>query len=257
MVNQGDLVNVTLRNTDDMAHGFALAAYGLDVMINSGSALTNGTILPENTVVSTFKASIPGIFEFFCTVPCGPGHSEMVGTFVVLPAGSNNYNAQPASQYEYLTIKPDFAGVGYDKYIPGSIFVNQNDIVNIKLRNTDEVNHGFAMPSCGVNDQIVPAANMSSNGTLLPTDTFITEFFATIPGIHEFYCTNNCGAGHDQMIGYMVVMPTLSAAPTSGPQTQPASPTMSLLIFAALSIALLIAGILIGIIIIKNPKNST
>jgi heme/copper-type cytochrome/quinol oxidase subunit 2 len=243
VVNQGDTVNVSVRNTDDMPHGFAIAAYGVNTAVNPGQDLPNGTIAPFTTAVPPFVASTPGIFRYLCTTPCGPGHFEMVGALVVLPTTGSVYSPIPVTTYSYLTIKPDFAGDGYDKYVPGTIFANLNDIVYIKVRNTDEMDHGFALPNFGINNETIAGAQNTTSG-LEPTDTYVTAFFANQPGIYEFFCTVYCGLGHDQMIGYLVVLPTQKAA--TPPTTSGAIPLSTLLL---LSIALLVIGIVIGVII--------
>ncbi len=254
VVNQGDTVNLTVRNTDDMPHGFALAAYGIDAAVQPGQDLSDGTIAPEDTSIQPFIASTAGVFRFLCTVPCGPGHWEMEGSLIVLPTGGSQYTPDPVTQYSYLTIKPDVAGEGFDKYLPDTIFANQNDLVYIKVRNTDTVAHGFSLPTFSINNQSIAAATGNASTDLIPTDTYLTEFYVSQPGIYEFFCSNNCGAGHDQMIGYIVVLPTLnitSVSPNPTPTQTPSQP-MSPLIFAGLGIALLAVGILIGIIFVTR-----
>jgi heme/copper-type cytochrome/quinol oxidase subunit 2 len=242
VVNQGDTVNVSVRNTDDMPHGFAVAAYGINVAVNPGQDLSDGSIAPVTTSVSPFVASTPGIFRFLCTTPCGPGHFEMVGALIILPSKGTAYSPVPQTTYSYLTIKPDFAGDGYDKYIPGNIFANQNDLVYIKIRNTDEMTHGFALPNFGINNEtIAPATNDT------PTDTYVTAFFANQPGIYEFFCTIYCGPGHDQMIGYLVVLPSQKTT-----MNQPTPSPIPLFILVLISLALLIVGILIGAIAVMK-----
>jgi nitrous-oxide reductase len=94
-VNQGDSVNISVRNTDDKPHGFAIAAYGIDEEINPGIDLSNGAIQPTTTAIPTFTASIAGVFTFLCTDYCGPGHLEMTGSLVVLPKGNIGYSPKP------------------------------------------------------------------------------------------------------------------------------------------------------------------
>lgn len=254
VVNQGDKVNLTIRNMDDMAHGFALAAFGLDVAINSGQVQADGSISPVDTNLP-FTASTAGVFRFLCTVPCGPGHFEMVGSLMVLPTGNRGYNPEPTTEYGYLTIKPDVADEGYDKYVPETVLANQNDLVYIKIRNTDTAMHGFSLPNYNINNiDIAPATENATIG-LVPTDTYISEFYATQSGVFEFFCSNNCGAGHDQMIGYLVVLPMINgSSSTYSPSPIPVQP-MSTVIFGGLSIALLVVGILIGIIVVKRFGN--
>jgi heme/copper-type cytochrome/quinol oxidase subunit 2 len=243
-VNQGDTVNVSIRNTDDMPHGFAIAAYDINTAINPGQDQPNGSITPLTTSVQSFTASKAGVFRWLCTTPCGPGHFEMVGQLVVLPTQGSVYTPDVTTMYSYLTVKPDFAGEGYDKYVPGNIFVNKGDLVYIKVRNTDEHAHGFALPNFGINNETITGAQNAS----APSTTYITAFFADQPGVYEFFCTIYCGPGHDQMIGYLVVLPTQSGTAASPPpQTTSGAIPLSLLIL--LSIALLIAGVLIGAIL--------
>jgi heme/copper-type cytochrome/quinol oxidase subunit 2 len=244
VVNQGDTVNVSIRNTDDMPHGFAIAAYDINTAINPGQDQPNGSITPLTTSVQSFTASKAGVFRWLCTTPCGPGHFEMVGQLVVLPTQGSVYTPDVTTMYSYLTVKPDFAGEGYDKYVPGNIFVNKGDLVYIKVRNTDEHAHGFALPNFGINNETITGAQNAS----APSTTYITAFFADQPGVYEFFCTIYCGPGHDQMIGYLVVLPTQSGTAASPPpQTTSGAIPLSLLIL--LSIALLIAGVLIGAIL--------
>jgi heme/copper-type cytochrome/quinol oxidase subunit 2 len=179
----------------------------------------------------------------------------MVGSLVVLPTkNGGSYNPAPVTQDSYLTIKPDVAGEGYDKYVPDTIFVNQNDIVHISVRNTDTTVHGFSLPNYSINDAIITPATENATIGVVPTDTVIPEFNAAQPGVFEFFCSNNCGAGHDQMTGYIVVLPALNAS--GGTHTTPEpSQLMSTVIFIGLIIALLVVCILIGIVVLKRFGN--
>ncbi len=247
VVNQGDSVNISVRNTDDEPHGFAIAAYGIDEEINPGIDLANGAIQPTTTAIPTFTASIAGVFTFLCTDYCGAGHLEMTGTFVVLPTGNSGYKPQANTRYNYVTIQPDFAGEGYDKYLPDTIVVNQNDLVYIVIRNTDLNSYGFSLPGFSINNETIAGAQ----NTTSPTDTYITPFFASQPGIYEFFSSSYIGQGDNQMIGDLVVLPTQNSTITTQPTPIPTEP-MSTLIFAGISIALLIVGILIGITIVTK-----
>jgi heme/copper-type cytochrome/quinol oxidase subunit 2 len=248
IVNQGDTVNVSIRNTDDVPHGFAIAPYKIDVAVNPGQDQPNGSIAPLTTSVQPFTASDAGVFRWLCTTPCGPGHFEMVGQLVVLPTQGRPYTPDVLTMYSYLTVVPDFGGEGYDKYVPGNIFVNEGDLVYIKVRNTDEHAHGFALPNFGINNETIAGAQ-NTTSELVPMDTYITAFFADQPGVYEFFCTIYCGPGHDEMIGYLTVLPTQNA--TSVP-SQPGSGNAPPFLFLLLSFALLVIGILIGVIIVAK-----
>jgi len=65
---------ITLRITSiDVTHGFQLEEYDLfNIIVPAG-----------DTSDITFKANIKGTFRFFCTVLCGAGHSDHLGTLVV------------------------------------------------------------------------------------------------------------------------------------------------------------------------------
>ncbi len=70
-VNEGDYVELKI-TSKDTNHGFALPDFGIEEMINPG----------EETVIK-FLADKKGSFEFYCSVPCGGGHSSMRGTLII------------------------------------------------------------------------------------------------------------------------------------------------------------------------------
>lgn len=73
VVNKGDHVRLRLTSVD-VTHGFAIPEYDISQMLSPG----------QEEVVD-FVADTPGSFRFFCSVPCGSGHSAMQGTLVVNP----------------------------------------------------------------------------------------------------------------------------------------------------------------------------
>jgi heme/copper-type cytochrome/quinol oxidase subunit 2 len=242
VVNQGDTVNVSVRNTDDAPHGFAIAAYDMNVAINPGQDQPNGSITPYTTSVQPFTASKAGVFRWFCTDPCGPGHFEMVGQLVVLPTQNTVYNPDIHTMYSYLTIKPNYAGSNYSKYVPEMIFANQYDFVYIKVRNTDVNSYSFSMAGYSVNNLAISAGNYSD-----PSITYIppSSLYADTAGVFEFGCSSNCTPESSQMNGYLVVLPTkktTGASPTPPPVALPS-------FYAGLSVAMIIIGIVIGVIL--------
>ena len=244
VVNQGDTVNVSVRNTDDMSHGFAIAAYDLNVAINPGQDQTNGSITPYTTSLQPFTASKPGVFRWFCTSPCGPGHFEMFGQLVVLPTQGTVYNPDVDTVYSYVTIKPDFAGGNYSRYVPDVIFANQKDFVYMQVRNFDVNAYSFSMSGYSVNNVAISAGNAS-----VPSVTYVpaSSLYANTVGVFEFACGSNCTSASRQMNGYLVVLPSQSGTSTSpSPQTTSGAIPFSLLVL--LSAALLIVGVLIGAI---------
>jgi heme/copper-type cytochrome/quinol oxidase subunit 2 len=251
VVNEGDSVNITVRNTDDMPHGFAVPAFGVNQAVQPAEDLPNGTVLPVETRIPIFTANTAGVFEFLCTVYCGPGHYEMVGTIVVLPRGGEPYNPTSSAAYRYITVKADYAGDGYDKFVPGVIVVNQGDLVYIQVRNTDDMYHGFALPDYNIRNETIAPATDTANGTI-PTDTYVTNFIADKPGIYMFFCTIYCGPGHYQMIGYLVVLPSTG---TTGVQPSVTSaPGVSMTLALAVAAGVLIVGFVLGSLRRSSPK---
>lgn len=66
-VKKGDKVKITLHNVNG-SHGLAIPAYNVNIQGN-GSA--------------EFTANKAGTFEFYCSVMCGLGHSNMTGKLIV------------------------------------------------------------------------------------------------------------------------------------------------------------------------------
>jgi heme/copper-type cytochrome/quinol oxidase subunit 2 len=239
VVNQGDTVNVSIRNTDDMPHGFAVAAYDMNVAVDPGQDQPDGSIMPYTTSIEPFTASEAGVFRWFCTTPCGPGHFEMVGQLIVLPTQNTVYNPDISTVYSYMTIKPDFAGQGYSKYVPDTLFANQNDFVYIRTRNTDVNAYNFYMPDYNINVTIAPGNYSDPSETYVPP----SSLFADNPGVFEFSCGSNCSQQSSQMNGYLVVLPTQNATTTAPP------PSTSLpFTYAGLSVALTAIGIVVGVV---------
>lgn len=72
VVPQGATIVLHIRNLD-VPHGLALEEFGVNVVTP-----------PDEVTTVTFVASQVGSFCFFCTVFCGPGHPNHVGTLVVV-----------------------------------------------------------------------------------------------------------------------------------------------------------------------------
>jgi|TARA_B100001964_G_C14254776_1_gene611789 cytochrome c oxidase subunit 2 len=70
-VSEGDVVKLNIDNID-IAHGFALFEFGV-----------NERLEPGKTTTVEFTADKAGEYKFFCSVPCGSGHSSMDGTLIV------------------------------------------------------------------------------------------------------------------------------------------------------------------------------
>lgn len=70
-VNKGDHVTLKL-STDDVPHGFAIDSYQI-----------NEPILIEEDSEVEFLADQEGTFRFYCSIPCGEGHSQQGGYIIV------------------------------------------------------------------------------------------------------------------------------------------------------------------------------
>ena len=76
-VQQGDSVILHVTNAEqerDMLHGFGLAAYNINVVMD-----------PGETKTIVFRATKPGVYPFYCTNFCSAMHQEMQGYLLVKP----------------------------------------------------------------------------------------------------------------------------------------------------------------------------
>lgn len=71
-VNPGDKVILHILNEDTYDHGFAIDVFGV-----------NRRLFPKSTTTIEFTPSFSGIFNFYCSVPCGQGHYDQIGTLIV------------------------------------------------------------------------------------------------------------------------------------------------------------------------------
>lgn len=71
-VNAGDKVRLHIYNEDTYDHGFAIDIFGV-----------NRRLFPRRTTSLEFNASLAGKFRFYCSVPCGEGHYDQIGTIIV------------------------------------------------------------------------------------------------------------------------------------------------------------------------------
>jgi len=70
-VNEGDEVKLNIKSVD-VTHGFSLFEFGV-----------NERLTPGKTTIVEFTADKKGEYIFFCSVPCGKGHTGMRGKLVV------------------------------------------------------------------------------------------------------------------------------------------------------------------------------
>ena len=70
-VKQGDKVKLRITSVD-VTHGFTLREFGINTVLS-----------PSKTIEAEFVADKSGTFTFFCSVPCGVGHTGMNGKLIV------------------------------------------------------------------------------------------------------------------------------------------------------------------------------
>jgi nitrous-oxide reductase len=88
-VNQGDSVIIHITNGEqerDMLHGFGLALYNINLVMDPGEVKT-----------VAFRAGKPGVYPFYCTNFCSAMHQEMAGYLLVKPRGAGNTAAARAA----------------------------------------------------------------------------------------------------------------------------------------------------------------
>ncbi len=71
-VKAGDKIVLKIFNEDTYDHGWALEAFGI-----------NRRLFPQRSTAVDFIASRAGTFHFYCSVPCGEGHYDQIGTLIV------------------------------------------------------------------------------------------------------------------------------------------------------------------------------
>ncbi len=71
IVKRGDKVKITLLSSD-ISHGFAIPEYNINQEIN-----------PGKTTTVEFFADKVGTFSFYCSIPCGKSHLQMIGQLIV------------------------------------------------------------------------------------------------------------------------------------------------------------------------------
>ncbi|OGZ58712.1 MAG: hypothetical protein A3B96_00245 [Candidatus Spechtbacteria bacterium RIFCSPHIGHO2_02_FULL_43_15b] len=79
------------------------------------------------------------------------------------------------------------------KWAPSEIYVNTGDKVRLFIYNEDARDHGFALDKYNVNER------------LLPERTTLVEFDAYITGEFVFSCSVQCGEGHYDQVGKLIV----------------------------------------------------
>lgn len=86
-VRAGDKVVLHIMNEDDYDHGFAVDVFGV-----------NRRLFPERETTVEFNVPLAGKFNFYCSVPCGEGHYDQVGTIIVEGEGGEDVPLEARAQ---------------------------------------------------------------------------------------------------------------------------------------------------------------
>ena len=78
------------------------------------------------------------------------------------------------------------------EFEPNPIIVSKGDKVKLSIKSID-VTHGFALPDFGINSRLNPG------------ETTVIEFMADKTGSFSFFCSVQCGSGHGDMRGTLIV----------------------------------------------------
>lgn len=80
------------------------------------------------------------------------------------------------------------------KFTPNVIQVKQGESVTLQVTGTSGT-HGLAIPGLDINEVVIQGQTVSMK---IPTDK---------PGTYDFFCSIQCGSGHSDMKGQIVITP--------------------------------------------------
>jgi plastocyanin len=199
IVNQGDMVALTLIDNDTVAHDFVLGppysvivnatvpglvndltgqVFHTTARNNSPGVVVTGT--PGNVTASySFVAKYPGIFEFVCTYHAQIG---MIGYLVVLPNAAYSTHTVTTTTGQ----APKSVGVsivsGAGTNTSGTGFAPKNIIVVLGINNTVVWTNNDSSPhTVTAND------GTFNSGNLAPGQSYTFTF--TTPGTYTYHCT--------------------------------------------------------------------
>ena len=78
------------------------------------------------------------------------------------------------------------------QFSPNPIRVKLGERVRLRIKSVD-VAHGFALPDFGINEVLQPGKEV------------VVEFTADKKGTFSFFCSVQCGVGHSNMRGSLIV----------------------------------------------------
>ncbi len=114
--------------------------------------------------------------------PSGDANSEK---------SSNTSETQPSDTTSPTTKSFSMTAKNWE-FSPSTITVKKGDKVKLTIKSVD-VDHGFSLPDFGVNVKLEPGK------------TVTTEFVADKQGTFQYRCSVQCGSGHKEMTGTLIV----------------------------------------------------
>jgi plastocyanin len=72
VVKAGQPVSVTVINYDESPHSITSSALGIDLQVKPGKEV--GKTVQPVTSTFTFTAQKPGVYRWYCVIPCDKGH---------------------------------------------------------------------------------------------------------------------------------------------------------------------------------------
>lgn len=158
------------------------------------SKLTSTTTKSLSTSIlgtSSEKTSISTTSSIIYGVTSSTTSTSLITTTTILQSSSSSSTASTSTVQS--SIKEFSMTAKQWEFNPSTITVNNGDTVRLHITSID-INHGFALPSFGVSEQLTSG------------NTVNIEFVADSAGTFTFFCNVVCGAGHSNMKGQLVVV---------------------------------------------------
>ncbi len=165
-----------------------IASFNLTNITNQPKSLTIKTLSPllptptSTILMIKVDASATSTKQPDATSPTSP--APLIKTYDTAPLGSTP--PPPAPLKEFLLTAKQW------RFEPAVLTVNKNDKVRLKITSKD-IEHGFQIWEYDIK-KIIPAKQ-----------TITIEFIADQVGTFDFTCSAQCGAGHDDMGGQLIV----------------------------------------------------
>ena len=122
----------------------------------------------------------------------GPASFLFLAILVISMTGCSSESVSPVDNPNDSEVK-EFGVIAKNwEFDPDTITVNKGDSVRLSVRSVD-VRHGIAIPAFRVNSVLEPGSVSE------------IKFVADKTGTFEFSCSVQCGSGHGDMKGLLIV----------------------------------------------------